>query len=111
MYLNSDSGTQLILWTSAAWDATDTQALSEDWPRDATSKPRFPDTRIKISLSIGEPALFSPFCYCIALGLNVHVAAVMDIDLMTKDNVLRRMNACFWMKGFSLCMCMEFGCV
>jgi hypothetical protein len=82
LYLNSDNGTQLILWRSTAWDASDTQPLYEDWPRDATSKPRFPN-----SLLNEERALFRPFCYYIALGLNVHMAAVMDIELMTKDNV------------------------
>jgi hypothetical protein len=30
----------IIPWPSAAWDATDTQPLSEKWPRNATSKPR-----------------------------------------------------------------------
>jgi hypothetical protein len=110
LHLNSNRGTQLLLWPSAASDATDTQPLSEEWPRNATSKPRFTNTRFKISLTNGERAVFRPFCYYIALGFNVHVAAVMGIELMTKDNVLRKMNACSWMK-VSLCMCMEFGCV
>ena len=40
IYLNSDRGTQLVFWQKTARDATDTQPLSEKWPRDAPSKPR-----------------------------------------------------------------------
>jgi hypothetical protein len=41
-------------WPSAAWDATDTQLLSEKWPRDATtrSKPRSdhsPPSSVKVN--------------------------------------------------------------
>jgi hypothetical protein len=44
IYLKSDRGTQLVLWPQTTRDATDTQPLSEKWPRDETSKPRVNDT-------------------------------------------------------------------
>ena len=60
-YPKSDRGTQLILWHSAACDASDTQPLSEERPRNATTKPRFPETRFRISLTNRERAVFGRF--------------------------------------------------
>jgi hypothetical protein len=43
IYLKSDRGAQLVLWPWTARDATDTQPLSEKWPRGQPVNPAYKD--------------------------------------------------------------------